>query len=95
MKFLDKFIKKSTETASIAVRDEVRKTAFNIFPHIFGIASLIFGTLIFKENKGTLANRPPATKVIRSTRVINTNYFFSDMNEETIKKIINSNRRRR
>lgn len=95
MKFIDKFIKKSTKTASVVMKDEVRKTAANVAPHLFGIASIIAGALIFKGDRSLNPVRGSAAKVIRSTRVVNNNYFFNDMSEEMVEKILENNRRRR
>lgn len=79
MKFLDRFASK----ASSAVKKEVKKTALNLIPAILGIGAAIAGILIFKE----VVEEPEELAPNFTTHTTN-NYFFRDVSEEAIQKLM-------
>ena len=89
MKFLDKFTKKFTNKASAAVKQEVKKTAIDLLPTVAGIVSMIAGILIFKGVVDTPEETHPT---VTHTSITTNNYFFKDMTEEAIKRIIEEGR---
>ena len=85
MKFLEKWTNKFTKTASTAVKSEVRKTAIDLLPTLMGFGSMVLGLLIFKQ---TVVETPPVKPTVSNTSVTTNNYFFQQMSEEMVKKII-------
>lgn len=86
MKLVEKIAKKFTKSASSAVKTEVKKTAVDLLPTILGIASMVFGIVIFKE---AVAEEPkPIKPAVSNTSITTNNYFFQQMSEDMIKKIL-------
>ena len=85
MKLLEKWAKKFTKEASTTVKTEVKKTAVDLLPTIVGIGSMIFGIAIFK--KAVDEPEPPKPNVTH-TSITTNNYFFQQMSEGMIKKIL-------
>lgn len=83
MKILDRITKKFASKASTAVKQEVKKTAFDLLPTIFGIATAVAGILIFKG----VVESPEETLPTFTTHTVN-NYFFRDVSEEAMKKLM-------
>ncbi len=79
MKFFDRLAGK----ASTAVKKEVKRTALNIIPTIFGIGAAIAGILIFKG----VVEEPEELAPSFTTHTTN-NYFFRDVSEEAIQKLM-------
>ena len=86
MKLLDKITKRFTKTASETVKKEVKKTAIDLLPTIVGVVSMIVGIVIFKEvTNDSDTDMSPA---ITHTSITTNNYFFNEVSEETISKIL-------
>ena len=86
MKLVEKIAKKFTKSASSTVKTEVKKTAIDLLPTILGIASMVFGIVIFKE---AVMEEPKTPKpVVTNTSITTNNYFFQQMSEDMIKKIL-------
>lgn len=83
MKLFDKITKKFANKASCAVKNEVKKTAIDLIPTILAFGSAIVGIFIFK---GVVQNEPEP--FMTRTNVTTNNYFFGDISEETIMKIL-------
>lgn len=89
MKMFDKFIKKTTKTASEEVKKEVRKTIIDFIPGILAVGSMVLGIFVFRsvEDSGNSSYsdmRPTAT----STRITTNNYFLGNVSDEIIKKVL-------
>lgn len=86
MKILDKLTKKFAKSTSTAVKAEVKKTAVDLLPTVVGVVSMVVGIVIFKSTK------TPTTKPIKpnvtNTHITTNNYFFQNVSEEMIKKIL-------
>lgn len=85
MKLLDKLTKKFTKSASVAVKTEVKKTAVDMLPSVVGVISMVIGIVIFK---GTVKNTAPVKPAVSTTHITTNNYFFQNLSEDMIKKII-------
>ena len=83
MKFLDRFTKKFASKASTAVKKEVKKTALDLVPTILGIGASIAGILIFKG----VVEEPEDNSPTFTTYTTN-NYFFRDLSDDAIKKLM-------
>lgn len=86
MKFIEKITKKFVKTASIQTKEELKKTAIDLLPTVLTIVTTAVGIMIFK-NSGETASRPIEPRM-SSTTITTNNYFFKDMTEESIKKIL-------
>ena len=87
MKILDRFTKRFTASASSAVKEEVKKTAIDLVPTLFNIAAAIVGIVIFRGMVNNGSNDENYSSVSH-TNVVTNNYFFRDLSEESIQKII-------
>ena len=85
MKFLDKIAKKFTKSASSAVKTEVKKTAVDLLPTVVGAVSMIVGIVIFK---GAVHEPTPIKPTVSTTHITTNNYFFQNLSEDMIKKIL-------
>ena len=85
MKLLEKVAKKFTKEASTTVKTEVKKTAVDLLPTIIGVASMIFGIAIFKK---AVDEPEPVKPLISNTHITTNNYFFQQMSEDMVKKIL-------
>jgi len=85
LKFLERFTKKATKTVSTAVKTEVKKTAIDMLPTALGIVSMIVGIVIFK---GAVNEPNPIKPAVTNTHITTNNYFFGNVSEEMIKKIL-------
>lgn len=87
MKLLDKFTKKFAKSTSTAVKTEVKKTAVDLLPTVVGVVSMVVGIVIFKGTTG-----PTKMKTIKpsvtNTHVTTNNYFFQNLSEDMIRKIM-------
>ena len=86
MKFIEKITKKFVKTASIQTKEELKKTAIDLLPTVLTIVTTAVGIMIFK-NAGETTNRSIEPRM-SSTTITTNNYFFKDMTEESIKKIL-------
>lgn len=86
MKLLDRFTKKFAKSTSTAVKTEVKKTAIDLLPTVVGVASMVVGIVIFKGTSG----RPvkPIRPSVMNTHTTTNNYFFQNLSEEMIRKIL-------
>lgn len=85
MKFWDKMTKKLTSKASTAVKSEVKKTALDLLPKILGVAAMVLGVVIFKE----VVDEPEEIKpMVTNTSITTNNYFFQEVNEDIIRKVL-------
>ena len=85
MKLVEKIAKKFTKSASNTVKTEVKKTAIDLLPTVVGIVSMVIGIVIFKEVVDSPEDLSPT---VSNTSITTNNYFFRDMTEESIKKIL-------
>ena len=85
MKWVDKFTKKFASKASTAVKSEVKKTALDLLPKILGAAAMILGVVIFKE---VVEEPEEITPTMSNISITTNNYFFQEVNDEIIKKIL-------
>jgi len=85
MKLVEKIAKKFTKSASNTVKTEVKKTAIDLLPTVIGIVSMVVGILVFKEVVDIPEDPSPT---VSNTSITTNNYFFRDMTEESIKKIL-------
>ena len=86
MKFVEKIAKKFAKSASSTVKTEAKKTAVDLLPTVLGIASMIFGIVIFKD---AVADEPKSIKpAVTNTNITTNNYFFQELSEDMIKKIL-------
>lgn len=83
MKFLDKITSRFANKASCAVKKEVKKTVIDLIPGILAIGAAVAGIFIFKE----VVEVPSEVVPTFTTHVVN-NYFFRDVSEESIKKLM-------
>lgn len=85
MKLVEKIAKKFTKSASNTVKKEVKKTAIDLLPTIIGVVSMVIGIVVFKE----VVDVPEdITPTVSNTSITTNNYFFRDMTEESIKRIL-------
>lgn len=86
MKFVEKLTKKFVKTASTQTKAELKKTAIDLLPTLMTVITTVAGILIFKG----VIDEPvrPADPHVSSTTITTNNYFFRDMSEETINKIL-------
>lgn len=85
MKLLERFTKKATKQVSSAVKTEVKKTAIDMLPTLVGVVSMVVGIVIFK-GQVTKPELPKPT--VTNTHITTNNYFFQNMSEEMVKKIL-------
>ena len=83
MKFLDRITKRFATKASTAVKTEVKKTIIDLIPTALAIAAAAIGVAIFKS----AVNEPEEIAPSFSTHTTN-NYFFRDMSEESIRRLM-------
>lgn len=86
MKFVEKLTKKFVKTASTQTKAELKKTAIDLLPTLMTVVTTVAGILIFKG----VIDEPvrPMDPHVSSTTITTNNYFFRDMSEETINKIL-------
>ena len=87
LKLLDKFTKKFAKSTSTAVKTEVKKTAVDLLPTVVGVVSMVVGIVIFKGTTGS-AKIKPIKPSVTNTHVTTNNYFFQNLSEDMIKKIM-------
>ncbi len=85
MKFFDKISKKFVKNASTTVKSEVKKTVIDLLPALFGVVSMIAGIVIFKE---VVEEPEEIIPNVTTTNITTNNYFFRELTEESIKKIM-------
>lgn len=85
MKFLDKIAKRFAKNASSTVKTEVKKTAIDLLPTVIGIVSMVVGIVIFK---GAVEEHPDVKPMVTNSSVTTNNYFFNDLSEDMIQKIL-------
>ena len=83
MKLLDKLTKKFASKASCAVKEEVKRTAVDLIPTILAFGSAIVGIFVFKG----IVQSDSEPRMTR-TNVTTNNYFFGNLSEEAIMKIL-------
>lgn len=89
MKIIERIAKKFTKAASSTMKKEVKKTAIDLVPTVVSIAAAIAGALLFKGAVGGGHEEPMRGKPsVSNTNVTTNNYFFNDIGEETIKKLL-------
>ena len=86
MKFIEKITKKFVKTASIQTKEELKKTAIDLLPTVITIVTTVVGVMIFQGASDT--SPKPIEPRMSSTTITTNNYFFKDMTEESIKKIL-------
>lgn len=89
MKLFEKIGCKFAGGATDKVRTEVKKTALDLIPSILGIGSMILGFVIFRGVANNTSEMKIKPSVSNTSVTTNTNnYFFNEMSEETIQKIL-------
>ena len=83
MKFLDKITQRFATKASTAVKTEVKKTIIDLIPTALAIAAAAIGVAIFKS-----AVVEPEEMTPTFTTHTTNNYFFRDMSEESIRRLM-------
>lgn len=86
MKWVDKITKKFAKSTSTAVKTEVKRTAIDLLPTAIGVASMVVGIMIFKGTAGRSVK--PIRPTVTTTRITTNNYFFQNLSEDMIKKIM-------
>ena len=91
MKFVERIAQKFTKQASSTVKTEIKKTAIDLLPTVAGIASMVLGIMIFKSGSepGETKRLKPA---VTNTTITTNNYFFKDISEDMMKKILEEKR---
>ncbi len=84
----DSLTKKFAKTASVEVKKEVKKTVIDLLPGILTIAGTIIGLVIFHNVHDSYDDEPCCFPAHSSTTITTNNYFFQDLSEDMIKKII-------
>ena len=92
MKLIEKVAKKFTKTASNTVKNEVKKTAIDLLPVVTGLVSMIVGALLFHETVDVQEEAKPSI-TNRNTSITTNNYFFRDLSEEAIRKVLEEGKR--
>lgn len=85
MKLVEKIAKKFTKTASTTAKAEVKKTAIDLLPTIIGVVGMVIGIVVFKEVVSAPEEIKPS---ITNTSITTNNYFFRDMSEDAIHRIL-------
>ena len=85
-KFLEKMTTKAVQTASVAAKDEAKKSAINLIPKLLGLAATGLGIFIFKEAVVPTNDIPKPS--MSTSKTTTYNYFFQTLSEESIKKIM-------
>ena len=80
---------KLVKTTSMEVKKEVKKTAIDLLPGLISIAGIILGVVIFHSIPDDSGDEDTLTPSHVSTTITN-NYFFQDLSEDVIKKIIDN-----
>ncbi|WP_458459274.1 hypothetical protein [Pseudobutyrivibrio sp.] len=89
MKFLDKLIKKSTKTASVEVKKEIRKSALDLLPGAIAVVGTIIGLLLFRSSGGNgISNGFLPKPTVTNSKIITNNYFLGGLSEDLIRKIM-------
>ena len=89
MKFFDNLIKKSTKTASVEVKKEIKKTIVDLIPGILTIGTIALGIFVFHAvDNLSDSEHESLTPTMSTTRITTNNYFLGDVSEEIIKKIL-------
>ena len=86
MKFLDKLTRRFTQSATVAVKTEVKKTAVDLIPVFFGVLSTIASFFIFKD--AVLDEPTPINPAVTNTSITTNNYFFQKVDDDLIRKIL-------
>ena len=92
MKLIEKVAKKFTKTASNTVKTEVKKTAIDLLPAVIGFVSMVVGVLLFHETMD-IQNEVKPSITNRNTCITTNNYFFRDLSEEAIRKVLEEGKR--
>lgn len=87
MKWVDKITKKFAKSTSTAVKTEVKKTAVDLLPTVVGVVSMVVGIVIFKGTTSGKVTKPIKPSVT-NTHVTTNNYFFQNLSEDMIRKIM-------
>ena len=85
MKLLEKWAKKFTKEASTTVKTEVKKTAIDLLPTLLGIVGMIFGIAVFRK---AVDDPEPIKPAVTNTSITTNNYFFQQMSEDMVKRIL-------
>lgn len=85
MKLLEKWAKKFTKEASTTVKTEVKKTAIDLLPTLLGIGGMIFGIAVFRK---AVDDPEPIKPAVTNTSITTNNYFFQQMSEDMVKRIL-------
>lgn len=88
MKLFDRFTKKLAGKAGTAMKTEVKKTALDLLPKVLGVLAMVGGIVIFRESLSEPKQLTKDHPSISNTTTTTNNYFFSQISEETIRKII-------
>lgn len=87
MGFMDRFIKKGTQTATQEAKKEFKKTVVDLIPGILTFVGAIAGVVIFRSSASPGPSFKPKPN-ISNTRITTNNYFLGNVSEDVIKKIL-------
>lgn len=76
------------KTASSEAKKEVKKTALDLLPGALMIVGTVIGIVLF-HNYGSDNDSDSRCPCRSSTSITTNNYFFQDVSDETILKIMN------
>lgn len=85
MKLIERIAKRFTKSASDTVKTEVKRTAIDLLPVVATIVTAVVGVVIFKGVTDSVEDSGP---VMSSTSITTNNYFFNEVSDETIMKIL-------
>ena len=90
--FVEKMAQRFTKSASEQAKKEVKKTAIDLIPTLLTIGGMIFGITVFSHKGSHGITRHNDRPFANSTKITTNNYFFNDVSDDIIKKILEENR---
>ncbi len=85
MKLIERIAKRFTKSASDTVKTEMKKTAIDLLPIVTTVITAVVGIVIFKGVTDSVSDAAP---MVSRTSITTNNYFFNEVSEETMLKIM-------
>lgn len=85
MKLIESIARRFTKSASQTAKAEVKKTAIDLLPIVLTVVTSVAGVVLFHGSVKTEEKPKPYHS---STSITTNNYFFRDMTEDSIKRIL-------
>ena len=85
MKLIERIAKRFTKSASDTVKTEMKKTAIDLLPIVTTVITAVVGIVIFKGVTDSVSDAAP---MVSRTSITTNNYFFNEVSEETMMKIL-------